>query len=292
MDYSAVYTSLIPKLTFATILTLISISFNSNAAILTFDFNASHYFESDTTFNFGSNEQPEPEIISTLIAPINFNIVLDVDFYSDPEDSFRSSIWNSIDDRSYTFEYEDDTRRYSILSTYFSTELVSTQTPFTEELQNLLPQPPEFPSVTSTAFNNLTFTSTVVTDIQTGNIIENESNESFNFGSGDGFRSDDGIDFNYSLDIFINIPTLFESNNPTYRTVPELIDLLNNNSGQVRLNETFEATNYPSLTSFTSNTSGYIANGSLLLQVPAPSIFILFIFSCFYIFRNMKAKLP
>lgn len=248
----------------------------ANAGFLTLNFEATDYIERISNYD-STNALTHGDIDYTSISPTNFELNYNIDFDVTPSDS---RLWELVDHKGWREESDRDGKHYSTFNSTFRADLLTSFTPFTAQLQALMPEMDEFPNSQSFSRPHLWFFSTVVSDLSTGEIILEDSYESFWLSDGFGFSNSDDIDYDYDLSVWLTLPTIFTSTEANSYDVQEIKDMLTNRQDyRVRFNETQSTTTWEG-SGFTSTKSrvdvGYVGNGTHTFDVPEPSSIVIF----------------
>lgn len=173
--------------------------------------------------------------------------------------------------------FEIDGKRHSVVRSEFYESLHNFETPYTDEIQALLPPRDPSPSSFGYSIPGITFYRIVVSDLVTGEISQDESREFFHINSAYSYRNDDDNDYGYNhvLRITSKIDKLFTDIDPALYSIQEIKDVLyDTNNLNVRTNELFDRTeNEVGSARFWEE--GYVSVGTLTVRVPEPAPLLL-----------------
>lgn len=244
----------------------------ASAALLTLDFESTYYFEQASGYDDNGVYTPG-DYDYTSIFPTKFRLNYDINFELAP---FESQFVDSANHKGWKEEWVSDGKRYSRFTSQFRADLLTPTTPFTDQLQSLMPEMDQSPHAQSSTVSGLTFFSVVASDLSTGEIIPEDSFEWFWLSNGFGFQN--GIDdyfYKYELSAWLILPTTFTSKEANSYSVQEIKEMLTYRQDfKLDFNEVLAAT---TLAGVELARVGYLGNGTLAFDVPEPSTLAIFV---------------
>ncbi len=265
------------------------ITLNSTfASLLTFDLEAINGYEQERTYNFNSSEWSYGDTQYTPIAPVNLNLIYEIDFNSAPTDS---AMWDTLDHRGHSNEEVYNGKHYSTYSSYFRADLITPETPFTDELKSLMPEEDDSPEFRSSTGPSIHFFSEVVTDIATGDIIQDESKEYFKLTHGEGFKNFDELAYFHKIKVWMFLPTIFSQNVANQYSISDLKAMLSSREDfDITYNEQIEISDDSNVDYYNQTVIGYTAQGTHTFSVPEPTSLMIFTLAIMGLFsKRMKS---
>jgi len=141
-----------------------------------------------------------------------------------------------------------------------------------------MPLEDDSPAGTSSSNPSIWFFSTVVTDIATGDIIQEESYEYFKLNHGKGFQNDpDDLWYHHSIEVWMILPTFFTMAEANQYSVSEIQTFLSDRQDlNIIYNEQIDIADYSENDSSKNTLIGYTAKGTHVFEVPEPSTLAIF----------------
>lgn len=238
------------------------------ASLLTFDFEATKRYEQDRTYNYDTGDVIYGETQFTPIVPVNLDLAFEVDFNTPLDDQYPDG---------YIDERELGGKHYSSFDHHFDASLINSTTAFTEELLDIAPKPND--TFFSEPSSRISYHSSIVTDVSTGEVIQDESYEYFRLNGGLTFQhnSSDDLSYQHRIKVWLVLNKTFSGQSVNQYSGFELQQMLIDN-------QNFEVTFNGDVTvidNVENNISkhtliGYTAKGTHAFDVPEPTTAAIF----------------
>lgn len=252
------------------------------ASLLTFDFEATKRYEQERTYNYENGDVIYGETQYTPIVAVNLDLAFEVDFSSPLDERYPDGVSDEIDEGG---------KHYSSFSHHFDASLINSTTPFTEELLDLAPKPNDV--YYSESSSRISYHSQIVTDMSSGEILQDESYQYFRVNGGLTFQDgSDGLNYQHRVKVWLVLSDLFVDVNVKHYSGFELQQMLiDNQNFEVTFNEDVTVIDNVENDIYKHTLIGFTAKGIHTFEVPEPTSAAIFALAIMGLFsRRAKAN--